>query len=81
MFGPRVIAAAWGRPWPSAGVHRRDPWTPANVSAEGVGFEPTEAQKTSTVFETVPFVRSGSLPLSRLAVKILERNLRANIHQ
>jgi hypothetical protein len=46
-----------------------------------VGFEPTEAQKTSTVFETVPFVRSGSLPLSRLAVKILERNLRANIHQ
>jgi hypothetical protein len=42
-------------------------WTPANVSAEGVGFEPTEAQKTSTVFETVPFVRSGSLPASRLA--------------
>lgn len=35
--------------------------------AEGVGFEPTEAQKTSTVFETVPFVRSGSLPCSRLA--------------
>lgn len=35
--------------------------------AEGVGFEPTEAQKTSTVFETVPFVRSGSLPDSRVA--------------
>ena len=34
--------------------------------AEGVGFEPTEAQKTSTVFETVPFVRSGSLPSVRL---------------
>ncbi len=33
-----------------------------HVVAEGVGFEPTEAQKTSTVFETVPFVRSGSLP-------------------
>ena len=30
--------------------------------AEGVGFEPTEARRTSTVFETVPFVRSGSLP-------------------
>ena len=30
--------------------------------AEGVGFEPTEAQKTSTVFETVPFVHSGTLP-------------------
>jgi hypothetical protein len=51
-----------------------------DVLAEGVGFEPTEAQKTSTVFETVPFVRSGSLPLSRLAVKFLERNPRANIH-
>jgi hypothetical protein len=37
--------------------------------AEGVGFEPTETQKTSTVFETVPFVRSGSLPKSRLPVK------------
>jgi hypothetical protein len=46
---------------------RESLWTPANVSAEGVGFEPTEAQKTSTVFETVPFVRSGSLPASRLA--------------
>ena len=32
------------------------------VLAEGVGFEPTEARRTSTVFETVPFVRSGSLP-------------------
>ena len=51
-----------------------------DVLAEGVGFEPTEAQKTSTVFETVPFVRSGSLPLSRLAVKVLERNPRPNIH-
>lgn len=38
-----------------------------DVLAEGVGFEPTEAQKTSTVFETVPFVRSGSLPSIRLA--------------
>lgn len=36
--------------------------------AEGVGFEPTEAQKTSTVFETVPFVRSGSLPPGRLSL-------------
>ena len=35
--------------------------------AEGVGFEPTEARRTSTVFETVPFVRSGSLPAARLS--------------
>ena len=35
--------------------------------AEGVGFEPTETASASTVFETVPFVRSGSLPLTRLA--------------
>jgi predicted regulator of Ras-like GTPase activity (Roadblock/LC7/MglB family) len=45
-----------------------------DVLAEGVGFEPTEAQKTSTVFETVPFVRSGSLPGSRLA-----RNRRSHV--
>ena len=30
--------------------------------AEGVGFEPTVAIKTTTVFETVPFVHSGTLP-------------------
>ena len=30
--------------------------------AEGVGFEPTEARRTSTAFEAVPFVRSGILP-------------------
>jgi hypothetical protein len=36
--------------------------------AEGVGFEPTETHKTSTVFETVPFVRSGILPGGRLSV-------------
>lgn len=35
--------------------------------AEGVGFEPTETRKTSTVFETVPFGRSGTLPPGRLA--------------
>ena len=35
--------------------------------AEGVGFEPTETHKTSTVFETVPFVHSGILPGGRLA--------------
>ena len=40
---------------------------PRSRVAEGVGFEPTEAQKTSTVFETVPFVRSGSLPPGRLS--------------
>jgi hypothetical protein len=32
-----------------------------------VGFEPTETHKTSTVFETVPFVHSGILPGTRLA--------------
>ena len=57
-------------PKTTTGAHE-SPWTPVDVLAEGVGFEPTEAQKTSTVFETVPFVRSGSLPLSRLAVKFL----------
>ena len=30
--------------------------------AEGVGFEPTVAVKTTTVFETAPFVHSGTLP-------------------
>jgi hypothetical protein len=34
-----------------------------------VGFEPTETHKTSTVFETVPFVRSGILPGGRLAAQ------------
>lgn len=33
--------------------------------AEGVGFEPTETASASTVFETVPFVRSGTLPRGR----------------
>ena len=32
-----------------------------------MGFEPTETHKTSTVFETVPFVHSGILPGGRLA--------------
>ena len=32
------------------------------LKAEGVGFEPTEARRTSTAFEAVPFVRSGILP-------------------
>ena len=35
-----------------------------NLVAEGVGFEPTETQRTSTAFEAVPFVRSGILPSS-----------------
>src|SRR5207344_276573 len=39
----------------------------ARIWAEGVGFEPTETHKTSTVFETVPFVHSGILPGGRLA--------------
>lgn len=52
-------------------LFRGSPWTPVDVLAEGVGFEPTEAQKTSTVFETVPFVRSGSLPPLRLAGNFL----------
>lgn len=33
------------------------------LMAEGVGFEPTVAMKATTVFETVPFVHSGTLPL------------------
>ena len=32
-----------------------------------MGFEPTETQNASTVFETGPFVRSGTLPAARLA--------------
>ena len=31
--------------------------------AERVGFEPTVAQRTTTVFETVPFNRSGTSPV------------------
>jgi hypothetical protein len=30
--------------------------------AERVGFEPTVAARTTTVFETVPFGRSGTSP-------------------
>ncbi len=30
--------------------------------AERVGFEPTVATRTTTVFETVPFNRSGTSP-------------------
>ena len=62
-----------GRPWisihvsPAQQTLRGSPWTPVDVLAEGVGCEPTEAQKTSTVFETVPFVHSGSLPVARVA--------------
>ncbi len=32
------------------------------LQAEGVGFEPTVAYKTTTVFETAPIVHSGTLP-------------------
>ena len=32
-------------------------------SAERVGFEPTVATGTTTVFETVPFNRSGTSPM------------------
>ena len=32
------------------------------VLAERVGFEPTVAQRATTVFETVPFNRSGTSP-------------------
>ena len=35
-----------------------------------MGFEPTETHKTSTVFETVPFVHSGILPAGRLAAPV-----------
>jgi hypothetical protein len=31
--------------------------------AEGVGFEPTVATRTTTVFETVPIVHSGTPPM------------------
>jgi hypothetical protein len=33
--------------------------------AERVGFEPTVAQRATTVFETVPFSRSGTSPSGR----------------
>ena len=40
-----------------------------SLLAEGEGFEPSVAIKTTTVFETVPFVHSGTLPiLSELEV-------------
>ena len=39
--------------------------------AERVGFEPTVAQGTTTVFETVPFNRSGTSPLERLSGRII----------
>ena len=39
-----------------------------NVLAEGVGFEPTVALSTTTVFETVPIVHSGTPPV---AVRLL----------
>ncbi len=32
------------------------------VMAERVGFEPTVAQRTTTVFETAPFNHSGTSP-------------------
>ena len=32
------------------------------ILAERVGFEPTVAQRTTTVFETAPFNRSGTSP-------------------
>ena len=32
------------------------------MKAERVGFEPTVAHKTTTVFETAPFVHSGTSP-------------------
>ena len=38
-----------------------------------MGFEPTETHKTSTVFETVPFVHSGILPGGRLAAATTAR--------
>lgn len=41
--------------------------------AEGVGFEPTETQRTSTAFEAVPFVRSGILPSSEASGSCLRR--------
>ena len=41
---------------------RRAPAFGAGQAAEGVGFEPTEARRTSTAFEAVPFVHSGILP-------------------
>ena len=33
--------------------------------AEGVGFEPTEGRRPSTVFKTAPINRSGTPPLKR----------------
>ena len=39
-----------------------DPFALLDRYAEGVGFEPTEARRTSTAFEAVPFVHSGILP-------------------
>jgi hypothetical protein len=47
---------------PQVGTSAQAGARPRTPRAEGVGFEPTEARRTSTAFEAVPFVRSGILP-------------------
>ena len=49
--------------------------------AEGVGFEPTETQNASTVFETGPFVRSGTLPLATLPSTTLHPDIVCGLNQ
>ena len=42
------------------------------MSAESEGFEPSDPQCRSTVFETAPFDRSGNSPLGRKNSQILK---------
>jgi hypothetical protein len=42
--------------------------------AERVGFEPTVARRATTVFETVPFNRSGTSPNSGAIITYIAQN-------
>ena len=47
---------------PGTACHRSGAPPKRTQGAERVGFEPTVAQGTTTVFETVPFNHSGTSP-------------------
>ncbi|GEM_PF-3664109 len=65
-YACRGLSRKW-KAWRNKNSYSRLHWTSLqrralNKKAERVGFEPTEATRTSTVFETVPFNRSGISP-------------------
>ena len=66
---PRVrerTAAAHASRYVEGDATRRNP--PDEMVAERVGFEPTVAHRTTTVFETAPFNHSGTSPGSQAAL-------------